>query len=167
MAIPKGFNSLSFYLIVSDVHAAMDLYVKAFDGEGGVCMLMPDGSVMHAEMKIGNSTFMLTQENPAWEQQGPHALGGTPVGVHLYVDSVEDVDRIYQQATEAGMTGVMPPADQFWGDRYARLQDPFGHNWGVASQFKELTPEELEAGRDVWLAEMAAQGQCPPDAADA
>lgn len=166
MGVPKGFNTLSSYLIVSDAPEAIELYKKAFGAEGGSCLTMPDGSIMHAEMKVGDSTFMLTQENPAWEQKSPTTLGGSPVSMHMYVESAEAVDALFKQATDAGMTVIAPPTDMFWGDRYAKVVDRFGHMWGIATQTKELTDEEMATAMNGWLAEMAAQGGGPPEGAE-
>ncbi len=155
MGTPAGFNTLSCYLIVPNADEAIDFYQKALGAHGGACMRMPDGSVMHAELKIGDSTFMLTSENAEWEQKSPGTLGGTPVSMHIYCD---DVDALFAQATAAGMQAIMPPADMFWGDRYAKVVDPFGHIWGIAKQVKEMSLDELEEAKNAWLAEMAQGG---------
>lgn len=155
MGVPTGFNTLSCYLIVPDAKEAIEFYKKALGAEGGVCMEMPDGSVMHAELAIGNSKFMLSSENPQWDMKSPATLGGSPASMHIYCD---DVDGLYAKATEAGMQTIMPPNDAFWGDRYAKVVDPYGYQWGIACQIKEMTPEELEVAKNQWLAEMAEQG---------
>lgn len=154
MSVPEGFNTLSCYLIVPDADEAIEFYRKALGAEGGACMRMPDGSVMHAELQLGDSKFMLTSENPQWEQKSPNTLGGSPVSMHIYCD---DVDSLFAQATSAGMQTVMPPTDMFWGDRYAKVTDPYGHIWGIAKQIKVMTLDELEEAKNAWLAGMAQQ----------
>lgn len=103
----------------------------------------PDGSVMHAELRIGNSVLMLMDENPEWNAIGPKDLKTSPVTLHHYV---EDCDAAVKQAVDAGATVVMPAADMFWGDRYAVLRDPFGHSWSIATHIKDMTPEEIARG---------------------
>ena len=101
----------------------------------------PDGkSIMHAELKIGNSRFMLVDEFPEMNACGPESIGGTPVTIHMFV---EDADAVFNQAVNAGAQVRMPLADMFWGDRYGVLADPFGHLWSVATHKEDLTPEEI------------------------
>ena len=105
----------------------------------------PDGKLMHAAMRIGDSHLMLVDEMPEWGALGPESLGGTPVTVHMYV---EDVDAAFQRAVEAGATAKMPPADMFWGDRYGQVVDPYGHRWSLATHVRDVPPEQLlEASR--------------------
>jgi uncharacterized glyoxalase superfamily protein PhnB len=101
----------------------------------------PDGKgVMHAEMKLGNSLIMLGEEAPQMGAVSPESLGGSGVGLHLYV---EDVDAAYAKAVEAGCTAQMPPADMFWGDRFSKVVDPFGHQWSLATHTEDLSDEEM------------------------
>jgi PhnB protein len=138
--IPDGYHSLTPYLIVSGAAAAIDYYKKAF---GAVELFRMDhqGKIGHAEMKIGDSPFMLADEYPEMKYFGPQKFGGTPVSLMIYVD---DVDTIYKQAIEAGGTEVKPLQDQFYGDRSGTLTDPFGHVWTVATHKEDVTPEEMD-----------------------
>ena len=136
--VPQGFNTVSACLVVKNTVKALDFYQKAFGAEGGVCMPGPDGkSTMHAEMRIGNSTVMLADENPRWEMKSPQTLGGSPASLHVYVD---DADKLFNRAVKAGCEVKMPLMDAFWGDRYGKVVDPFGHQWGIATH-KEDVPE--------------------------
>lgn len=155
-AIPDGFHALSPHLTVADAAAAIAFYKQAFGATELGRMPAPDGKrLMHAMIRMGDSIMMLNDEFPEWGGKGgPLKIGGTAVTLHLYVD---DCDRVYERAIAAGATPVMPPDDMFWGDRYARLTDPFGHSWSVATHQKDMTPAEMEeAGRKA-MAEMAKQ----------
>ena len=146
--VPEGFNTISAYLIVPDVKKAMDHYAKAFGAEGFPCLTAPDGSVMHAEMKIGNSMFMLSGANEKWGCKSPQQLGGTPVGLHLYV---ENCDAAFARAVAAGCTVKFPLNDAFWGDRYGKVQDAFGHEWGIATHKEDLTADEITKRAAEWM----------------
>lgn len=150
--IPEGFHTLTPHLVVRGAADALEFYKKAFGAEEIHRMPGPDGKLMHAELKIGNSMLMLADEFPEWGSKGPQSIGGSPVVLSLYV---EDCDTVYNQAVEAGATVRMPLADQFWGDRYGQLTDPFGHIWGVCTNIKQLTPEEINE------AAKAAMGGAP------
>ena len=155
--IPPGFNTVSAYLVVKDAQKAIDFYCKAFGGERGDIMTVPGtDQIMHAEVCIGNSTVMLTHENPQWEMKSAATLGGSPVSMHLYV---EDADSAFQQATEAGCKVVAPLMDAFWGDRFGKVLDPFGIQWGIATHKEDLSDEEMGKRADEWFASMA-QGDC-------
>nr|GEU28416.1 hypothetical protein [Tanacetum cinerariifolium] len=119
----------------------MAFYTQAFDAVETARLTDPNGKIMHASMRIGDSTIMLVDDYPDYGSVGPKALKGSPVTLHLYV---EDVDQAYAQAVAAGGVGRTPPADMFWGDRYAMLVDPFGHNWSIATHIRDLTPEEIK-----------------------
>jgi uncharacterized glyoxalase superfamily protein PhnB len=138
--IPEGFHAVTPHLVIKDAAAAIEFYKKAFGAEETFRMPGPGGSIMHAEIRIGDSPIMLAAEYPDWGVVGPETLGGSPVTVHLYV---KDVDTVFDQAVKAGAKATMPPADQFWGDRYGKLQDPFGHTWGVATHIEDVPPEEM------------------------
>lgn len=140
--IPEGFHTVSPHLVVKDAGAAIDFYTKAFGAKEMYRMPGPDGkSVMHAEIRIGDSPVMLASEWPGdGMPKSPETLGGTGVTIHLYV---EDVDKLFKQATDAGATPTMPPMDAFWGDRYGKLKDPFGHDWGIATHIEDVPPEEM------------------------
>jgi len=140
-AVPEGFNTVSPTLIVPNCVEAIALYKKAFGAEEIARMPGPDGkSTMHAEMRLGNSTVMMSDESPQWGTKSPKALGGTPVSLHLYV---EDADAIFKRAVSAGCTVTMPISDAFWGDRYGKVKDPFGHEWGIGTHKEDLSPEEM------------------------
>ena len=151
-AIPDGFNSVSAYVIVKDPAKAIEFYRKAFGAEPGAVMKIPGtDAVMHAEVCIGNSTMMLTAENPQWDARSAETIGGSPVSLHLYFD---DVDKSFQRALDAGCEVVAPLMEAFWGDRYGKIKDPFGIQWGIATHKLDLTPEEIEKGAAEWFASM-------------
>jgi PhnB protein len=139
--IPEGYISVTPYLIVGGAGDAIDFYTKALDA----CEIMrlpgPGGMVMHAEIQIGNSIIMLADECPDQGTQAPKTLGGTPVGICLYV---EDVDAQLEKALAAGATVTRPIQDQFYGDRSVTVDDPFGHQWTIATHVEDVPPEEME-----------------------
>lgn len=156
--IPDGFNTVSTYLIVKDAKEALDFYQKALGAESGVHMPGPGGQgTMHAEMRIGNSTVMLTDENPAWEMKAPATLGGSPTSMHLYV---EDADKAFQRAVDAGCKVTAPLMDAFWGDRYGKVMDPYGHQWGFATHVEDVEPAEMGKRAAAFFEQMAG-GECP------
>jgi uncharacterized glyoxalase superfamily protein PhnB len=139
--IPEGFNTLTPHLVVKGASKAIDFYNKAFGAEEIRRVSGPDGkSIMHAELKIGNSRLMLVDEFPEMNARGPESIGGTPVTIHMFV---EDADAVFNRAVDAGALVRMPLADMFWGDRYGVLADPFGHLWSIATHKEDLTPEEI------------------------
>jgi PhnB protein len=149
--IPDGCNSVSVYLIVKDGQAAIDFYGKAFGAKGGMCMPGPDGTgIMHAELQIGNSTVMLTEENLDWGAKSVETMGGSPASLHVYV---ENVDAAFQTAVDAGCTVVAPLMDTFWGDRYGKLQDPFGFQWGLATHVEDVPEEEMATRAQAFFAQ--------------
>ena len=137
--IPEGFNTVTPHIVVKGAGAAMDFYKKAFGAEEIMRMPAPDGSLMHGELKLGNSRIMIAEENPQMGCQSPLTLGGSPVTIHMYV---KDVNAFYNQAVKAGATPIMPVTDMFWGDRYGMVADPYGHKWSVATHVEDVTPEE-------------------------
>lgn len=140
--IPPGFHAVTPHLVCAGAAAAIDFYVRAF-GAVDVCRVpTPDGKLMHAAVRIGDSTVMLVDEFPEMGALGPKALKGTAVTLHLFVP---DVDRFFARAVKAGATVKMPVRDMFWGDRYGLLEDPFGHSWSVATHLHDLTPDEILA----------------------
>ena len=141
--IPEGSHSLTPLLICDDASAAIEFYKKAFNAVELSRLPGPDGKLLHASVRIGDSPLMLTDEMPQWGSLGPKALKGTPVMIHLYVP---DVDAMFAQAVAAGATVKMPVAEMFWGDRYGQLQDPFGHSWSVGTHTRDLTPEQIRQG---------------------
>ena len=145
-AIPDGYHSVTPYLIVKGAAAALDFYKKAFGAKELFRFPMPDGRIGHAEMKIGDSPIMLADEphDEVHQQLGhkaPKSLGGTTVGVMLYVD---DVDAVAKQAVAAGAKEVRPVTYQFYGDRSGTFLDPFGHVWTVATHKEDVSPEEMQ-----------------------
>lgn len=147
--IPEGMHSLTPHLVCRDANAAMDFYIKAFGATEGGRVPAPDGKLMHGLLRIGDSALMLVDENPDWGLLSPLSLNGSPVTVHLYVD---DVDATIAQAVTAGARITMPAEDMFWGDRYGKLVDPFGHEWSVATHLRDVSPEAIQA---------AARTACP------
>ena len=141
--IPEGMHSVTPHLVCSDAAKAIDFYKKAFGAVETARMATPDGKIMHAAVKIGDSTVMLVDEFPQWGSLGPNALKGTPVTLHIYL---KDVDAAFAKAVDAGATVKMPLEDMFWGDRYGQVTDPFGHVWSMATHTRDLTPEQMAEG---------------------
>lgn len=140
-AIPDGYHTITPYLLVRNAAAAMDYYAKAFGAVEIERYAMPDGRIMHADMKIGDSHFMLADENPEAGFVGPETVGGTTFGMALYVDNV---DEMFNRAIDAGGKVQRALANQFYGDRNGTLTDPFGHKWTVSTHVEDVTPEEME-----------------------
>ena len=141
--IPEGFHTATPHLVVSDAAAAIDFYQKAFGAEEVSRMPGPEGKIMHAAIRIGDSPVMLNDEFPDMGTVGPKAIGGTAVTIHLYV---KDADAVWDSATKAGAKVVVPIDDMFWGDRYGVIEDPFGHRWSIATHTQDLTPEQVMEG---------------------
>jgi PhnB protein len=139
-AIPDGYHTVTPYLIVKDAARAIEFYKKAFGATELMRLAGPGGKVGHAEIKIGNSPIMLADEFPEMDIRSPQALGGTPVGIVLYL---EDVDARFSQAVAAGATVDRPVKDQFYGDRSGTLVDPFGHKWTMATHKEDIAPEDI------------------------
>lgn len=155
--VPDGFNTVSSYLVVKNSAEALDFYQKAFGAESRVRMPGPDGkSTMHAEMRIGNSTVMLSDENPQWGTKSPHTLGGSASSLHIYV---EDADKAFSRAVDAGCTVKAPLMDAFWGDRFGKVVDPFGHEWGIATHKEDLDEKEIGLRAEKFFAEMGQNCQ--------
>jgi len=139
--VPEGHHSITPHLVVKGASQAIEFYKQAFGAKEVRRVLGPDGkSIIHAEVKIGDSLLFLVDEIPEMNCLGPGSSGGSPVTIHLFV---ENVDSVFKAALAAGAKERMPVADMFWGDRYGRLLDPFGHEWSVATHKEDLTPEEL------------------------
>jgi PhnB protein len=141
--IPDGMHSLTPLLICAGAADAIAFYKKAFNASEITRLPGPEGKLMHAAIRIGDSLLMLTDEFPEMGGIGPKSLKGSPVTVHL---QVEDVDAVVKQAEAAGAKITMPVADMFWGDRYGQLEDPFGHRWSVATHTRDLSPQEIQDG---------------------
>jgi PhnB protein len=150
-AIPEGMHTLTPHLICADASKAIDFYKRAFGAVELNRTAGPDGRLMNAMVRIGDSAMMLMDENTAWGALGPTLLKGTPVSIHIYV---EDVDAAFEKAVKEGATAKMPPADMFWGDRFCALIDPQGHSWSIATHIKDVTPEQSQAAA-------LKMGECP------
>jgi len=141
--VPDGYHTLTPFLTIRDAAKAIEFYKAAFGAQERGVMKAPDGKVMHAELKIGDSIVMLSDEFPDFGSISPQALGGSASGLHIYLDNV---DAAFDRAVKAGAQVEMPVMDQFWGDRFGRLKDPFGHKWSIATHVKDLSPEEMNQG---------------------
>jgi PhnB protein len=139
--VPEGMHTVTPHLTCAGAADAIDFYKRAFNAQEMARLKGPDGKLMHGMIRIGDSTVMLVDEYPDYGSFGPKSLKGSPVTIHLYV---EDVDAFVQRAVDAGAKITMPLADMFWGDRYCRLDDPFGHHWSVATHIRDATPEEMQ-----------------------
>ena len=157
--IPEGYHTVTPYLIVKGAAKALDFYKAAFGATELVRMPGPDGRICHAEIKIGDSHIMLAEECPEMGAKDPQTLGGSPIGICLYV---EDVDTRYAQAIAAGGTVKRAVQNQFYGDRSGCLIDPFGHNWTIGTHIEDVAPEEMSRRMAAWAQQ---QAQKQPDAA--
>jgi PhnB protein len=146
-AVPDGYHTLTPFLTCRDAERAIEFYKQAFGAEvrGGGVAKGPDGKVMHAELKIGDSVIMLSDEYPEYGSLSPQSIGGSPIGLHIYV---EGVDAAFDRAVKAGAKVDMPVMDQFWGDRYGKLTDPFGHKWSIATHVRDMSQDEMKQGMD-------------------
>ena len=140
-SIPPGFRTITPHLICRNGKQAIEFYKEAFGAETLAAHFTPDGGLMHATLKIGDSTVMLGEECPEYGALSPLSVGNSTVVIHLYT---EDVDRVFQKAISAGCTTTMPVEDQFWGDRYGQLSDPYGHRWSIATHKEDLSGDEIE-----------------------
>ncbi|OGW32680.1 MAG: glyoxalase [Nitrospirae bacterium GWC2_56_14] len=151
--IPKGYHTVTPMLMFKDSRKAIDFYKLAFGAQEHYAMPGPDGKgVMHAEMQIGNSIFMMGDEYPQQPGKSAETAGGSPVSFYLYV---EDADEAFRTATDAGAVTDMPVQDMFWGDRVGTVRDPFGYSWSVATHTRDLSPEEIRQGAEAAFAQMA------------
>jgi PhnB protein len=149
------FHTITPHLIVRDAPRAIEFYTRAFGAAELYRNLAPDGkSVMHAELMLGDSRFLLHDEFPDRNLMSPLAFQGTGVTLHLYVD---DVDAVFAAAVAAGAETLMPVEDCFWGDRYGILKDPFGHRWSVATRMKDLSPGDLQKRAGEFCADQLGQ----------
>ncbi|MGA2102638.1 MAG: VOC family protein [Candidatus Sulfotelmatobacter sp.] len=149
--IPEGYHTLTPYFTVRNAASAIEFYKQAFGAEERGVMKAPDGKVMHAELKIGDSIVMLADEFPEFGSLAPESGGSTSMGLHIYVTNV---DEAFDRAVKAGAKAEMPVTDQFWGDRYGRLKDPFGHRWSIATHTKDFTMDEMKHNMDEAMANM-------------
>jgi uncharacterized glyoxalase superfamily protein PhnB len=139
--IPEGMHSVTPHLVCAGAAEAIEFYKQAFGAVEQARLPGPQGKLMHAMIRIGDSAVMLVDEMPEWGALGPKALKGTPVTIHLYVD---DADAFVARAVKAGAKVTMPVADMFWGDRYGKLEDPFGHHWSVGTHVRDVSMEEMQ-----------------------
>ena len=153
--IPEGQHTITPYLTINGADEAIAFYRKAFGAQEIGRMPGPGGKgVGHAELKIGDSFLYLADVCPEMGGHTPKSLGGSPVGIHLYV---ENVDAVFDRAVAAGATPKVPPQDMFWGDRFGKLVDPFGHSWAIATHIEDVSAEEMKRRSDAFCAEMAKQ----------
>jgi PhnB protein len=150
--IPDGYHSVQLYLAVDDAAKAIDWYTKAFGATERFRMDGPGGTIGHAELQIGDSVVMLSDPFPQASTKPPKELGGTTASAMLYV---EDVDATFKQAVDAGATVTMELSDQFWGDRFGSITDPFGHSWSIATHVEDVPPDEMEKRAADAMAAMA------------
>jgi len=144
--IPDGYHTITPALTIRDAARAIEFYKQAFGAkQRGDIAKGPDGKVMHAELQIGDSVIMISDEFPDYGTLSPQSTGGSSVQLHIYHDNV---DAAFDRAVKAGATVTMPLADQFWGDRYGTLKDPFGHKWSIATHVKDMSDDEMKRGMD-------------------
>ena len=137
--VPEGFHTITPQLVLDNAAQTIDWYVKAFGAKEISRSAGPDGKIMHAELAIGNSRFMVS--DAVMGAKGPQAFGGSPASLWLYVD---DSDALFKRAVDAGAKVQMPIADQFWGDRSGRIEDPFGNRWSLATHVEDVSPKKLK-----------------------
>jgi PhnB protein len=147
--IPEGYHTLTTYLAVDNATEAIEFYKRAFGAKERVRMDAPDGSIGHAELEIGDSLLMLSDPFPQSQTRAPKELGATSASVFMYV---EDVDAVVKKAVDEGATIAMEVADQFWGDRFGTVTDPFGHLWSIATHVEDVPPEEMAERAQVAMA---------------
>ena len=139
--IPEGYPQVIPYLYVDGAGAAIDFYGKVLGTKERMRMGGPDGKVGHAELELGDSVIMIADEFPDMGAKGPKSVGGSPVTISLYV---EDADGVFKKAIAEGATELRPPTDQFYGDRTAQFEDPWGHRWNVGTHVEDVPPDEME-----------------------
>lgn len=152
--IPQGYHTVTPYLTLNDAARALEFYKRAFGAREMMRMEGPGGKIGHAEIKIGDSMIMLADEMPGTSSRSPQSLGGCTGGVFLYV---EDADGLFNQAVSAGAQVEAPLSDMFWGDRYGRLRDPFGHSWSVATHKEDVAPVEMSKRMQEAVSKVAQQ----------
>jgi len=149
--IPEGYHTVTPFMTVKDCARAIEFYKQAFGAEERGIAKDPSGKVMHAEIKIGDSVIMMADEFPDFGALSPESVGGSSMGLHIYVT---DVNGAFARAVKAGAKVEMPVMDQFWGDRYGRLKDPFGHKWSIATHVKDMSSDEMKRAMDDAMAKM-------------
>lgn len=153
--IPEGYHTMTPALMFKDTRKAIAFYKKAFGAQEKTLLDGPDGKVMHAELQIGDSIFMLGEEHPAMPEHksAESKANAGCFSLNLYVP---DADAAFQKAVAAGAKAVERPKDAFWGDRYGRVLDPFGYSWGILTHVKDLTPEQIQKGAAEWAGQALA-----------
>ena len=139
--IPEGYPQVTPYLHVNGANAAIDFYGKVLGATERFRMDGPEGTIGHAELQLGDSIIMVSDEFPDRDVRGPRSVGGTPVTISVYV---EDVDSVFEAAVAEGATELRPVENQFYGDRTGQFEDPFGHRWSIATHVEDVPPEEME-----------------------
>ena len=147
-----GYHTVTPALAIKGAAEAIEFYKRAFNATELHRMAMPDGTVMHAEIKIGDSAIMLSDEFPDWGALSAKTVGGSPTTLYIYF---EDVDAMQKQAIAAGAKELEPVSDKFWGDRSGKIEDPFGYRWGLATHIEEVPPEEMEQRAKAFTSEGA------------
>lgn len=153
--IPRGYRTVTPQLTVRGAAEAIEFYKRAFGARELMRMASPDGKVMHAELRIGDSVFFLGDESPDMGGRSPQTLGGATGSLHVYV---RNVDAAVKRAVDAGAQVAMAVADMFWGDRYGKLRDPFGHEWGLATHTEDLTPAQQRKRAEEFVKQMGQHG---------
>jgi PhnB protein len=143
--IYPGGQTVNCYLTIKNCGEALEFYKKAFGAVEKLRLVMPDGTVAHAEILIEGTLLMMAEENPDWGTQGPLRLGGSPVTLSIYV---EDADASFKRAIDAGAKVVMPLKDEFYGDRIGQVVDPYGYKWGIATHLEDVSQEEMQSRMD-------------------
>ena len=154
--VPKGYRTVTPYLTIRGAADALAFYAQAFGAKEKVRMSMPDGSIMHAEIQIGDSMVMIAEENPGWGTTSPQTLGGNATSVMLYV---KDCDAFVARAVGAGAKVTRPLENQFWGDRYGQVQDPYGHKWSVATHVEDVSPKQMKLRVEAAIRQMGPPAQ--------
>lgn len=145
-SIPEGYYSVTPHLVISQAGKAIEFYKAAFGAEEVSKMLAPDGKqILHATLRIGNSMIMLCDEFLEAGCRSPQTLGGTPIGLHIYL---ENVDSAFDRALQAGCQVMMPLTNTFWGDRYGKLKDPFGYEWSLATHIQDIDVKDMKFTAD-------------------
>jgi uncharacterized glyoxalase superfamily protein PhnB len=153
--IPDGYHTVTPALTVKNGAEAIEFYTRALGAKERMRIAGPDGKrLMHAEIEVGNSTIMLSDESPEMGCRAPASVGSTTSSLYVYV---EDVDKAFRRAVEAGAKALMPPADMFWGDRMGQIEDPSGHRWGLATHKEDPSPEDMARRQKEFFAQMERQ----------
>jgi len=150
--VPDGYHTATLALIVDDANRALEFYTQALGAKERMRSAGPGGKITHAEFQLGDSVVMLADAMPEMGTRSPKQFGGSPAGLWLYVP---DVDALYRRAIAAGATSIAEPTDMFWGDRHARIRDPFGHEWSIATHTEDVSPAEMEKRARDFYAQMA------------